>query len=382
MPTNTLTDARCRTTKPGEKPIKLFDGNGLYLAISPAGGRVWRLSYRLAGKPQTATIGPYPLISLAEARTKRDELRRELLEGVKPGVARERPSPTLLEASETYWNGRGDLSDSYIKNAKRGIEMHLGPRLGKKPVAVITQADIMDCLMVLNAQEKFVYLRKIRMWSGQVFDWAMAQGYRKDNPCALIDTRKAFGHAKVNSFAALELTEVPAMMERLGMEKEIQSVLACRLLALTWLRTGELRMMEWGDIDGDILRIPEGRMKRRRDHLVPLSRQALKIIEVLRQRSAGSKYVFPHAIRIDRPMSENAVLYLLHRIGYKGQMTGHGFRSVGSTWANEQGMDDDAIERQLAHVPKDKTRAVYNRAKYIEARRDILQAWADWLIPD
>jgi integrase len=152
------------------------------------------------------------------------------------------------------------------------------------------------------------------------------------------------------------------------------------MLALTWVRTGELRMMEWAEIDGDLWRIPEGKMKRRRDHLVPLSRQAMEVLDIMKMRARGP-YVFGADHRADRPISENSILYLLHRMGYKGRMTGHGFRSVGSTWANERGYKSDAIERQLAHVPGDAVRHAYNRAAYLPERRKMLQDWADWLMP-
>lgn len=380
MPTtNTLTDQKCKAAKPREKPYKLFDGHGLFLAVSAAGGKVWRLAYRLDGKPQTATLGAYPLFSLAEARAKRDQMRKGLAEGVKPGTKHSTKAPTLWEATQTYWAGRGDVSDSYRDNALRGIELHLGPALGDKSVATITHTELLAELMKMDAAKKFVYLRKVRVWVGQVFDWAMAQGHREDNPCARIDPRKAFGRAPVESFAALELAEIPALLQRMALENEIQSVLATRLLGLTWLRTGELRTLEWGDVEGDLLRIPAGRMKRRRDHLVPLSRQAMAIIKTMKERDRGSPYIFPNDRRLDRPMSENSIVYLLHRIGYKKAMTGHGFRTIGSTWANENGYPSDAIEMQLSHSPEDKIRSIYNRAKFLPIRRKMLQEYADWI---
>lgn len=156
-------------------------------------------------------------------------------------------------------------------------------------------------------------------------------------------------------------------------------LLALRLLALTWVRTNELRFMRWDEIDGNTWIIPAGKMKRRKDHMVPLTPEALEILAKLKDRSGSSAYVFPAEHRPDRPISENAVLALLYRMGYKGKMTGHGFRSVGSTWANEAGYPPDVIERQLAHVPGDKVRAVYNRAQYLDQRRAMLEAWAKWL---
>ncbi len=337
------------------------------------------MAYRLDGKPQTATFGPYPLLTLAEARQKRDELRRKLLDGIDPRPKVARKVPTFQECASAYWEGRKDISAGYRLNAVRGLAMHIEPDLGGMPIDTITRDDLLRPLNRMDAAGLHVYVRRARVWASQVFDWAVEQGHRADNPAQTIRTEKAFGRAKVESHAALELSEVPEFMQRIGLESpDLQSVLACRLLALTWVRTVELRNMVWSEIEGDLWRIPEGKMKRRRDHLVPLSRQALAVLEKMRARSR-SDYVFPADHRNDRPMSENAVLYLLHRMGFKGRMTGHGWRSVGSTWANERGYNPDAIERQLAHAPDDKTRAAYNRAAYLPERRSMLQAWADWL---
>lgn len=381
MPTtNTLTDAVCRAAKPGAKAVKMFDGGGLFLFVSPKGAKVWRLAYRVNGKAQTATIGPYPLIGLAEARKKRDEIKLKLLAG-EPLAKRSKRSLTLSEACGEYWGGRDDLSASYLANAKRALEMHIEPKLGAVPVAELTREQVLDALKVMDAAKLYEYVRKTRMWLSQVLDWAVENGHAEANVAATIKADKAFGKAPVEHFAAVSLPEVPALMERIALEGEIQSVLACRLLALTWTRTVELRMMEWSEIHGDQWVIPAGKMKRRREHVVPLTAQAMEIIENMRARSRGSPYVFPGDHRIERPMSENAILYLLHRCGYKGRMTGHGFRSVASTWANDAGHNPDAIERQLAHVPADMTRAAYNRAAYLPQRRAMLQAWADWLMP-
>ena len=209
--------------------------------------------------------------------------------------------------------------------------------------------------------------------------WCVEHGHAQVNVCASIDPRRAFARVTVQHHAAVSLAEVPALLQRLAMERELQSVLACRLLALTWLRTGELRGLLWADVQGDIIRIPAGRMKRRREHLVPLSGAALAVLETLRQRAGTSDYALPSEHRADRPISENAVLYLLARIGYGGRMSGHGWRTVGSTWANESGYSPDAIERQLAHAPDDRVRSAYNAAQYMPERVRMMQAWAEWL---
>ncbi len=393
MPTNRLRDSDCKAARSGVRLLKLFDGGGLHLAILPSGGKVWRISYRLAGKPQTKSFGPYPEVSLAEARKQRDALREALRGGIDPMAERKagrsdrrlhgksRKWLTLLEATDAFWSGRKDVSPSYQANARRGISMHLCGSLGDRDIAGITRDDLLATLRVMDAAGLHVYVRKVRMWVGQVFDWAVENGQASINPAKLINPEKAFGRAPVKSFAALTLREIPEFMSRLALEGALQSVLACRMLALTWVRTIELRMMEWSEIDEEHATwlIPAGKMKRRREHLVPLSRQALTLLRELRARCRGSRYVFPSDRLLTRPMSENAVLYLIHRIGYKGRLTGHGFRSIGSTWANDNGYSPDAIERQLAHVPENKVRSIYNRAKYLVERRAMLQDYADWL---
>lgn len=385
MPTNTLTDSRCKAARPAEKDYKLFDGGGLYLFVSAKGAKTWRLAYRIGGKPKTISFGPYPEIGLAEAREKRDEVKAQLRDGDDPMGARRTKrhakSKTLAQCNEEYWDGRNDLSSSYRTNAVNGIKTHLYPRLGERAIGDITREDLLESLNIMDRAGLHVYVRKVRMWVGQVFDWAIEQQLAEINPALLINPKKAFGRAEVEHFAALEPKDMAGFQDRLSIEPEIQSVLALKLLAYTWTRTIELRMMEWSEIDFDerLWLIPAGKMKRKKDHLVPLSDQAIKILNEMKSRSRGSAYVFQNDRTIQRPMSENAVLYLIYRLGYKGRMTGHGFRSVASTWANTAGYNPDVIERQLAHVPENKVRSAYNRAAYLPERRQLLQDWANWL---
>lgn len=387
MPTvNKLTDSQCRKAEPGEKPIKLFDGHGLHLYVSPKGAKVWRVAYRLEGKPQTHVIGPYPLISLADARGKRDELRKKLAEGESPKqerAAKAKPVPTLGAAADTYWSGRLDITDAYRMNALNGITHHLAA-LCPRPINTITRQDLLDALLAMDRANLLVYVRSVRGWVSQVFDWAVELEHCEINPAALINPKKAFRVPARESHAAVNPSEVTGLLKRLALEDDLQSVRACRFLALTWVRTKEMRSMTWDQLEGEdgawsAWRIPKTVMKKRIEHLVPLPRQAVEILIQQRRHCRGSRFVFPADHTIQRPMSENAVLYLLHRMGYKGEMTGHGWRSVASTWANESGFNPDAIERQLAHIPGDEVRAAYNRAAYLPQRREILQAWADWL---
>lgn len=378
MATNQLTDVQCRKIKPGEKVIKLFDGGGLHLFVTPKGAKIWRIAFRINGKPQLKSLGAYPLLSLAEAREKREQIKNELLNGSDPRKKTGKQNTSLAEAVDQYWDGRKDLTPKYIENAKNGIKHHLA-KLLEIPIASINKDLLLEELLEMDRKGLYVYVRKVKVWVGLVFDWAVAVGVVQNNPTHLIDSKKAFGKALVENHASLPLADVGDFMKRLDYEQGLQSVLACKLLALTWVRTVELRLMRWSEIDGNIWRIPKERMKKRKDHVVPLSKQALELIGQLRNLNSISEYVFPGDRDTKRPMSENSILYLIGRIGYKGKMTGHGWRSIGSTWANESGYSSDAIERQLAHSPEDKVRAVYNKAEYLPERTKMLQEWADWL---
>jgi integrase len=378
MPSNVLTDTKCRTAKPTAKAQKLFDGFGLFLYLAPTGSKLWRMAYRLNGKQQTATFGPYPLVSLADARLKRDEIRKKIALG-EPLKVTARKSISVKDAISTYWTGRNDVTEGYRADAINGLDMHITPILGKRQMRDIDKQALMGALLVLDSAGKHVYVRRCRMWFGQVFDWAIEQGYCEVNPAEQIKPEKAFGSKPVKHHARVALKDVPALLHRLSLEKQLLSVLGCKMLALTWVRTKELRQMTWGQIEGDVWRIPSTAMKMRREHLVPLSKQALETIGLLKARSRGGAYVFPSDRRIDRAMSENSILYMLGRIGYQGLMTGHGFRGIASTWANERGYPKDHIEKQLAHDSGDKVRDAYNAAEYWPGRVKMLADFADWL---
>lgn len=391
MPTNKLTDAQIRRLGVVATAKKWFDGEGLFLhqlagAGGVGGGLVWRLAYRLAGKPQTITFGPYPLITLAQARLKRDEVKRKLLDGTNPSRRVEkRATPTLRAVTDAYWGGRRDLSPKYVSNATSAIERYILTQHGSVPVNQFTRDMMMDVLNGMNGAQKFSYLRKLKMWFGQVLDYAEGQHYVTENVTRAIVTKRAFGKRKVRHHPSVPLDRVGELLYRLSMERTLDSVVANELLARTWMRTNELRWARWTDISASPgltvrrLVIPATRMKKDGDLVIPLTRQVEALLDTARLRCRGSEYICPSYNRVDRPISENTILELLDRVGYKGQMSGHGWRTVASTWANEAGYRDDAIERQLAHKPEDETRAVYNRAEYLSERATMLQAWSDWL---
>jgi len=386
MAINVLTDQDCKKAVAGEKIKKLFDGFGMFLAILPSGTKSWRMSYRdSVGKPQTQTIGPYPLITLADARKRRDAIRLKLLDGVDLKF-KEKPTIDLSTAVKTYWGGREDVGTSYISHAVSALDTYIERYIGKTPINAVTRDQVMELLMKMNADGKFVYVKKVKMWLSQVFEWAVQQGHCKDNPIASVNSRIAFGRRPVKGFQHLPLKDVHQFMERVALEGDLQSVMANKLLALTWLRTGELRRVKWVHIEGNMLRLPASVMtKGKREHLVPLSTQALKILAELKLRCRNSEFILPCYRDIKKPMSENEVLALIQRVGYKDRMTGHGWRKVGSTWANEQfteshsrRFDKDHIETQLSHTDGT-VRGVYNSAEYYPQRVEMLQAFADWL---
>lgn len=371
MPSDKLTITKIRALQPREKPYKVFDGGGLHLYVTPAGGKHWRLQYRDAqGKQQTQTFGSFPEVGLAEVR--------ELARAFKATAKELKGRITLAEASEKYWAGRKDLSERYVTNATSAIERHLVPILGNRPIGSVTRAELLEALNIMDARGLHVYVRKTRMWIGQVFEWAIEQGYATENPAGAIRPQRAFGKRPVKHHAWVPLRELPELLQRLALEPRTDGVLATWLLAFTWVRTVELRLAKWDEFEGGVWKIPADRMKRRLEHWVPLSTQAQAILEEVRARRR-SEYLFPNGRTHLRPMSENAILATLARLGYKNEQTGHGFRSQGSTWANERGFNPDAIEYQLAHRPENEVRAAYNHAKYWEQRRSLLQAWGDWV---
>lgn len=381
MATNKLTDTLCKKALPREKAYKLADGGRMYLFVATTGSRVWRLAYNDEnGREQVHVIGPYPLVSLARAREMRDEFKLKRITGepIKEVVSTLK-SITLGVANEEYWNSvRKDITEKHRDNCRRSVEMYFAT-LYKRDMRTLTKDEVLGALKALDAQGKFEYARKTRRNAKMVFDWARANGYCDSNPAAEIDPKYAFGRRKVKHFASLKIDEMPAFLDRLSYEGSLQSVLACRVLAYTWVRTKELRNMKWEQIDGDMWRIPATIMKKGREHLVPMSRQVVELLVELKLRSSGSPYVFPNDRDMLRPMSENSVLYLIGRIGYKGRMTGHGWRHMASTWANESGYNGDHIETQLAHDDDDQVRSTYNAAEYLPQRRKMLQDWADYL---
>ena len=385
-----LTDTAIRNSKPKDKPLRLADERGLYLLINPNGSRWWRFDYRFQGIRKTLSMGVYPDVPLKLARERRDEARSLLAAGADPGVQRKAEKRANAEAgSNTFealareWMAtRGkEWTASYASKTKSALERHVFPSVGAKPITEITAPDLLALLRAIETRGTVDMAHRVQQHCGGIFRFAIATGRATTDPVPSL--RGALSTVKKEHYAALtDPTEYAELLRAIDNYRgEATTKAAMQLLALTFQRTKEVRFAEWSQFDFDqaLWRIPAEIMKMREAHIVPLSRQAIEVLKGIQALTGKGRLVFPSTTSRERPISENTVVYALARMGYKGRMTGHGFRSVASTLLNEQGFRSDLIERQLAHAEKNAVRAAYNRAEYLTERVKMMQDWADYL---
>jgi len=386
-----LSDNAIRHAKPGLKAYKLFDGGGLFLLVTPGGGKWWRLKYRFGGKEKLISHGVYPDVGLKQAREARDEARKLLAAHIDPGAQRKATKVALInwevgsfEAVAREWFRKFSpvWAPAHSSTIIRRLERDVLPWLGGRPVGEITAVELLEVLRRIEVRGALETAHRIKQITGQVFRYAIATGRASRDPST--DLRGALPPVRETHHAALtKPADVAALLRAInGYQGTFVVRYALRLAPMVFVRPGELRKAEWSEIDLDegVWRIPAARMKMRTEHIVPLSRQAVQTLRELHPLTGAGRYVFPSARTPGRPMSENAVLAALRRMGYeRDQMTGHGFRTMASTLLNEQGAPADAIERQLAHAERDGVRDAYNRAEYLTERRRMMQSWADYL---
>ena len=384
-----LTDAIIRNTKSKDKPFKLTDGGGLYLLVNSTGSRLWRLKYRVGGLEKKLALGAYPEVSLREAREKAVEARKMIREGIDPSQAKkaQKASASGADTFETIareWFEKFSptWTPSHGERIIRRLERDIFPWLGKKPIKDIQAPDLLSVLRRIEERGAVETAHRASQNCGQVFRYAVATGRAERDPSG--DLRGAIPPTKAKHHASItDPKEIGGLLRAIdAYEGGLIVRCALRLAPLVFTRPGELRRAEWKEIDWDKAEwsIPGEKMKMREKHVVPLSRQAIEILHELQPLTGEGRFLFPSPRSWDRPMSENAVLAALRRMGYSGdQMTGHGFRSMASTLLNEQGWNRDAIERQLAHAERDEIRAAYNYAQHMPERRKMMQAWADYL---
>ena len=381
-----ISDTKARKAKPREKAYRIADAGGLALEVRPSGSKIWRYRYRLNGTPGMYTIGEYPGVTIAEARERRDWARKAVADGESPREAEKREllehqsQPTLQEVAQEWidTNAKG-WSDYYLKQVRRGIEEDICPSIGHLPVREVSSSQILAILKSVEQRGAPSVALLIRQWLSAIYRYAITT-LRADNDPTM-PVQGAVKRQPTKHKASLNLDEFQVLVRKLwGEDGRIAyriTEIAIQLLALTIVRTGEMRQATWDQFQGDTWTIPAGSMKRKRPHVVPLSDQAQALLKELEGWTGGRTFLFPNMRDPDKPMSATTINRVLERMGYSGIFSGHAFRTTASTLLNSHGWDADWIERQLAHQAADRTRASYNHAQYLHQRRAMMQWWAD-----
>ena len=386
-----LTDTGIRKAKATDKPQKLTDGGGMYLLLNPNGSRWWRLDYRHNGKRKTLSLGTYPDTGLADARSKRDEARKLLVAGIDPSEQRkavklageERAANSFAVIAEEWLAKQAaTMAPATMAKARWTFNDLVFPWIGNRPIAEIDPPEMLKLLQRIEERGAHETAHRTKQRCGQVFRYAIATHRAKHDPTS--DLRGALTAAKVEHRPAItDPAKIGELLRAIdGYTGSFVVRCALRLAPLVFTRPGELRKAEWAEIDMDaaLWRIPAERMKMREPHTVPLAPQAVAILRDIQPLTGSGRFVFPSARTTSRPMSDAAVNAALRRMGFdKDTMTGHGFRALASSRLNEMGWAPDIIERQLAHAERNKVRAAYNRAQYLDERKRMMQGWADYL---
>jgi integrase len=383
-----LSEARIRASRPKDRLYKVFDERGLFLLITPSGGRLWRFRYRLGGVEKLLTLGAYPDVSLKRAREKRDDARKLVADDVDPSAKRQAEKTAqadTFEAIGTEWLNlqKTKLVAETISILEARLKTYLFPYLGSRPISAIPVQELLAVLRRIEARGKNETAHRVRSLASRVWRYAVATGRAERD--ITTDLRGALAPVKARNFAAIvDPARVGELLRAIhGYQGHgVVAALALKRAPLVFVRPGELRAAEWSefDLDGAEWRIPAAKMKMGEQHIVPLSRQAVAILREVHPLTGRGRYVFPSLVTRDRPMSENTINAALRRLGYDGnEHTGHGFRSMASTLLNEQGFPPDVIELQLAHAERNKVRAAYNKAQRLGERKAMMQAWSDYL---
>lgn len=384
-----LTDSKIRTLKPLEIEKRYLDMDGLYLVVMPTGSRLWRYRYTIHGKRRMVSLGSYPEISLADARRKRDDAKKALVDGNDPieikaseALKAKLSSENGFEAiAREWWDlQKGKWKPAHAEKVLKSLEDDVFPAIGKKRIDLIEPLEVLALVRSIEKRGALDTASRILQRCSAVFSYAILLGKVKHNPAA--ELTGALQQRTESNYRHLAASDLPEFMGAIdSYNGQYTTRLAMRLMMLTFVRTYELRHAEWEHIDVSAAewRIPPRYMKMKRLHIVPLSRQAIEVIEKIRPYTGNGKFLFPNERNPLRPASDGMLLKVLIGIGFKDRTTVHGLRSTASTILNESGFHPDAIERQLAHVEKNKVRAAYNHADYLPERRQMMQWWADYL---
>jgi integrase len=386
-----LTDTEIRKAKPTKKPYKLGDSGGLYLTVMPPGGKLWRWKYRFEGKEKLMALGGYPEVSLAAVRELHAEGRRLLASGVDPMARRKAVKVAVqIQSENSFANIAGlwmehwkeDKSLRHVDSTRRRLDANILPSLGMLQIAEIQAPDVVAMVRSVDARGARDVAKRALETTGQIFRYAIAHGYATRNPAAEIKPRDILKPTQKANYARLDAKELPGLLRQIEVYQGTHVTrLAIKLMALTFVRTSELIGAQWDEFDFERKRwdLPAERMKMRTPHIVPLSDQSIEVLQALRTITGSSRWLFPGDRNQAKPMSNNTILKALERMGYKGRMTGHGFRGIASTILHEHGYNHEHIELQLAHAPRNAVSAAYNHALYLKPRAQMMQEWADYL---
>jgi integrase len=382
----TLTDTQCRNAvcPAGKSFARYPDSGNLYLEVRPSGAKLWRWRYRFEGRDNMLALGAYAAVSLREARKARDAARLQLADGIDPNAAKRtaaaRADGSFQTIARQWWvDWSANKSERHAWYVIARLEADAFPAIGARQVDELTAPAFVRLAKSIEARGATDIARRVLQTCGQVMRYAVAHGLAERNPVADIRPGDVLRARRQENYARLSLNELPELLRRIdAYQGSPYTRLAMRLMLLTFVRTGELIGARWAEIDLERAewKIPAARTKSRREHLVPLSTQAIEVLRTLEEIRRGD-LLFPGERDETTPMSNNTILKALERMGYQGRMTGHGFRGVASTALNEMGYRPDVIEAQLAHIEVSRVRAAYNHAQYLPERRQMMQAWAD-----
>ena len=382
-----LKDITIRQSKAKGRQYKLSDGGGMYLLVHPNGSKYFRMKYYLDKKEKMASLGVYPEVTLTEARAKQAQLKQNLARGV--DISKTKKEEELREkgkysfeviALEWLEEKKLSLTEKYARGIKSRLERDIFPKLGYKDIKEITSIQLLEVIKGVEERGAVDLAKRLLQICGQIFRYAIIIERAERDITA--DLKGALKSIKKSNYNKLKTEELPEFLGKLeNYQGELLTKLAVKLVILTFVRTMELRGAKWEEfnLEKEEWHIPAERMKMKEKHIVPLSSQAIKIVEQLKEISLSDVYVFPNTNNKQSFMSENTMLYAVYRMGYHKRATIHGFRSVASTILNEHSFPTDAIERQLAHSERDSIRASYNYAQYLPERRKMMQWWADYL---
>jgi len=392
-----LTDAKIRNAKPEAKPVKLVDGGGLYLEVRPSGAKLWRYRYRIAGKENVFAVGEYfndkrgGHVSLDEARSERDKARALVKQGIHPAhhrqaerLATHAENANTFEAVAREWiaKKKPGWTPYYLRQVERFMQADVFPKIGKLPIRSVTAAHLLEIVKLIEGRGAETVAVLVRQWASAVFRYAVATLRADSDPAAAL--KGAIHRPKVEHHKPMSRDQIGDFVKALdGYAGYRTTVIALRLMLLTFVRTVELRGAQWAEFDLDRAewRIPAERMKMRELHIVPLSWQVVELLRELHTHTGGRTFLFPNYRNPKACMTATTLNRALERMGFNGKdsigFSAHGFRATASTILNETGFRSDVIERQLAHAERDKTRASYNQAEYMPERRAMMQQWAD-----